>query len=60
MENLKKIELFDTKNNALNKSKKYKVAINSYMATSYKFKGKNNFTKSGKTSNQILFLLLKK
>ncbi len=56
---LKKIELFDTKNNALNKSKKYKVAINSYMASSYKFKGKNNFTKSGKTSNQALFELLK-
>ena len=56
---LKKIELFGINNKPLEKTKTYKVAINSYMASSYKFNGKNNFIKSKKTSNQALFLLLK-
>ncbi len=56
---LKEINITDTFGNPLSKSKKYKVAINSYMAGSYKFKGKKNFVKSGKTTNQAIFIFLK-
>ena len=56
---LKKVDLYNSANKPLNKNKKYKLAINSYMASAYKFKNHKKYTATNISSNQALFLILK-
>lgn len=56
---LSTVILKDLQGNILDKKKKYKVAINSYMSISYKFKGNKNHISTGKTSNQCILQYLK-
>jgi len=51
---LTKLILIDEYGNKLNDNKLYKVAINSYMASSYRFKGKEKAEYSGVSSNDLL------
>jgi len=46
--------------NPLKNNKLYKVVINSYMATAFKFKGSNKFKKTGVFSNNALVNFFKK
>ena len=56
---LSSVTLKDLQGNVLDNKKKYKVAINSYMAISYKFKGNKNQIYTGKTSNECILQYLK-
>ena len=54
------IQLFDKDNKLLDKTKTYKVAINSYMARSYDYSAKDKAQRTHKYSNELIIEYLKK